>query len=137
MTLSEAEINARISAQFEQVAGIMEDLSAPVFARYFAADPAAAQLMAHMDHLTRGRMLNEVLRLLMSWDTASDGPYLDFEVRNHQWAYRVEPGMYRALFVAVRDTVADVLGPAWQPGMARDWDNRIGLLAAEIAARSD
>lgn len=132
-----AEVNTRISAQFERVAVLHEDIAAPVYARYFAADPAASALMAHMDHLTRGRMLNEVLRLLMDWDATSDGAYLDFEVRNHQWAYRVEPGMYGALLTAVRDTVADVLGAEWHADMARDWNARIDLLVREIAARAE
>lgn len=128
-------ISAVVSSTLERAALVVEDLSEPVYRRYFAADPDAAALMAHMDDLTRGRMLNEVLRLLMEWDPVSDSAYLNFEVRNHQYAYRVESRMYRELLVALRDVVAQLLGDSFEPDRVA-WESRIAGLLAEIEARA-
>lgn len=128
-------VSALVTASLERVALVIEDLSEPVYRRYFAADPDAAALMAHMDDLTRGRMLNEVLRLVMDWDPEGDRAYLNFEVRNHQYAYQVEQGMYRELLFALRDTVADIRGVAFSAERAA-WDARIQSLVAEIEART-
>ena len=120
---------------FEQVAETLGDLVEPVYSRYFARDPAAAALMSHMDVLTRGRMLEEVLRLLMSTDFDDDQGYLDFEIRNHQGAYQVEARMYGELLEAVRDTVADAIGSEWDEVTDSAWRSRIDGLLLEIAGR--
>jgi hypothetical protein len=80
-------------------------------------------------------MLNEVLRLVMAWDPAGDAAYLDFEVRNHQYAYQVDGRMYRELLVALRDTVAEILGETFEPERAA-WDARVAELLAEIEKRA-
>ena len=121
---------------FELAAERIGDLVPPVYERYFARDPDAAALMAHMDELTLGRMLTEVVRLLMSTDYAEDAGYLDFEVKNHEWAYRVSARMYGELLASVRETVADALGAEWNAAYARAWDDRIAQLVKEIGART-
>jgi hypothetical protein len=125
-----------VYASFEIAAERVGDIVEPVYARYFARDPDAAALMSHMDHLTLGRMLNEVVRLLMSEDFESDSGYLDFEVKNHQWAYRVHERMYGELLVAVRDTVAEAMGSDWSAACAAAWDERLRKLLGEIGRRS-
>ena len=127
-------ISGVVGSSLERVALVVDDLSESVYQRYFAADPAAAALMAHMDDLTRGRMLNEVLRLVMEWDPVGDSAYLDFEVRNHQYAYRVDGGMYRELLLALREAVAQVLGESFEPDRLA-WETRIADLLAEIETR--
>ena len=121
---------------FERASERVDDIVEPVYRRYFARDPEAAALMSHMDHLTLGRMLNEVIRLLMSTDYAVDASYLDFEVKNHEWAYRVQSRMYSELLAAVRETVADVLGSEWDAVSAAAWDERVGRLLQEIDRRT-
>ena len=135
MTATET-VDAVVCRTFEVAAERIGDLVDPVYARYFAGDPDAEALMSHMDPLTRGRMLTEVLRLLMSWDDETDGPYLDFEVNNHQLAYRVQAPMYGELLQAVRDTVADAMGAEWDGECASAWDARIGQLVDQIARRA-
>jgi len=120
---------------FELAAERVGDLVEPVYDRYFARDPEAAALMSHMDHLTRGRMLTEVVRLLMSSEYTADGTYLDFEVRNHQSAYRVGARMYGELLVAVRETIAQALGAEWDAACDAAWDARVRALLAEIDVR--
>ena len=121
---------------FELAAERIGDIVPPVYERYFARDPDAAALMAHMDELTLGRMLTEVVRLLMSTDYAEDSGYLDFEVKNHEWAYQVRARMYGELLLSVRETVADALGAEWNAAYARAWDARITELVKEIGART-
>ena len=121
---------------FELAAERIGDIVDPVYARYFARDPDAAALMSHMDHLTLGRMLEEVVRLLMSGDYGTEEGYLDFEVRNHEGAYRVRARMYGELLAAVRDTIADALGSDWDAASAAGWDARVGALLDEIDART-
>jgi hypothetical protein len=121
---------------FERASERVDDIVEPVYRRYFARDPEAAALMSHMDHLTLGRMLNEVIRLLMSTDYAVDASYLDFEVKNHEWAYRVQSRMYSELLAAVRETVADVLGSEWDAASAAAWDERVARLLDEIDRRT-
>jgi hypothetical protein len=121
---------------FELAAERIGDIVEPVYARYFEKDPDAATLMSHMDHLTLGRMLNEVVRLLMSTDYAVDASYLDFEVKNHECAYRVQPRMYGELLVAVRDTVAAALGSDFDTACAAAWDRRLADLLREIGERT-
>jgi hypothetical protein len=70
-----------VYSSFELAAERIGDIVPPVYERYFKRDPDAAALMAHMDELTLGRMLTEVVRLLMSTDFADDAGYLDFEVK--------------------------------------------------------
>lgn len=121
---------------FEVAAERVGDIVEPVYARYFARDPDAAALMSHMDHLTLGRMLNEVVRLLMTADYESDGGYLDFEVKNHQWAYRVHGRMYSELLNAVRDTVEEAMAGDWNAAYAAAWQERLATLLREINART-
>jgi hypothetical protein len=121
---------------FEQAAERLGDIVEPVYASYFARDPEAAALMSHMDNLTLGRMLTEVVRLLMSGDYRAEGGYLDFEVKNHQSAYRVHARMYRELLTSVRDVVAKAMGAEWDGACATAWDRRIATLLDEIDRRT-
>jgi hemoglobin-like flavoprotein len=120
---------------FEIAAERLGDIVEPVYARYFARDPNAAALMAHVDQYTRGRMLDEVLRLLMATEYTDDQGYLNFEVKNHDLAYRVHAEMYAELLEAVRDTLRETLGADWDERYAAAWGERLGALLGEIEAR--
>jgi len=121
---------------FELAAERIGDIVGPVYDRYFARDPDAEALMSHMDPLTRGRMLDEVVRLLLTGDYESEAGYLNFEVKNHEGAYRVRPRMYAELLDAVRETIAAGIGSDWDDACAAAWEARIGALLEEISARS-
>ena len=130
------EVEDPVYRSFELAAERVGDLVEPVYARYFARDPEAAALMSHMDPLTRGRMLEEVVRLLMTGDYTAEKGYLDFEVKNHAGAYHVLARMYGELLESVRDTVRDGIGADWDVDCAVAWDARLKSLLAEIANRS-
>lgn len=104
-----------------------EDVTDAVNAGFKAMEPAAAELMDHMDEHMRGRMMQEVLTVLMAEDPEDQQEYLNFEVSSHL-GYGVAVSMYRSLFWAVRDCVRGLLGDRWTRDHDAAWDERIGNL---------
>ena len=45
--------------------------------------------MDHIDHPVQGKMMEEVVRLLMVEDTSREDQYLTFEMKTHEEAYKV------------------------------------------------
>jgi hypothetical protein len=117
----------------ERVAERVDDITPLVYEKYFARCADSRSLMLYVDDLVRGRMLQEVLRLLMTEDIAGDGDYLRFETRTHA-GYGVKPAMYGELLGAVRDTVREVLDADWNVDFAAAWERRVGALLAAIDA---
>lgn len=124
-----------VATSLEIAATAAGDITQEVYRRYFAACPGSEALMSHIDDLVRGRMLEEVLRLIMLGDYSSEKQYLDFEVANHKLAYSVEPHMYRNLLQALQDTVEDAVGEDWTGEFETAWNTRRERLLAEIQAR--
>lgn len=112
-----------------------DDFVIPVYQKYFARCPGSEALMAHIDNLVRGKMLDEVLRLVMLPGYTEEQQYLDFEVKNHKLAYSVEPHMYGNLLASLRDTVREAVGDAWSTDMDAAWEARIDMLIHEIEKR--
>ena len=124
-----------VYTSFEMAAELGGDLAPAIYANYFARCPGSQALMSHIDDLVRGKMLDEVYRLLMLDDYREEQGYLNFEIKNHKLAYSVEANMYGNLLAAVQDTVRSTLGDAWQPAIEAAWQQRIGDLTQEINAR--
>jgi len=116
---------------FEIAADRTGDITAPVYERYFELCPASKNLMSHIDGYVQGRMLEEVIELLLTERPQTLHDYLRFETKTHV-SYGVETPMYANLLAAVRDTVRDALAGDWNPGYERAWDDRVGTLLAEI-----
>ncbi len=121
-----------IVTSLEVAASLRDDLTGPVYARHARAAPDTHDLMSHMDAYMRGRMLNDLLALLMTEPEEVDPGYLAFEVQSHR-AYGVTPAMFRPLLECVRDTVAGLLGERWTPCMDAAWGSRISALDGRIA----
>ena len=102
-----------ISTTFEMAAEIGGDLAPAIYANYFARCPGSQALMSHIDDIVRGKMLEEVYRLLMLSDYSGEQGYLNFEMKNHKLAYSVEAHMYGNLLAAILDTVRDAIGDQW------------------------
>ncbi|NJN51226.1 MAG: globin [Gammaproteobacteria bacterium] len=120
-----------IVESLERASEIGGDPTAAIYARYFAVCPESNQLMGHLDRHMQGRMLTEVLRLLMSEDSTADADYLRFETNNHA-GYGVKPHMYTNLLGAVRDTVRTTLGDEWHDRFSASWNDRIDALLARL-----
>lgn len=123
-----------IAESLEYLADTDEDIYTEIFDAFYAASPAAENLMLHMDELTKGRMLEEVTRLLMSADVELEAAYLDFELRNHEQAYSVERPMYRQLFNAFAGVIRDLAGDRWTPEYEQAWSDRIEELSSAMEA---
>lgn len=124
-----------ISTNFEMAAEIGGDLAPAIYANYFARCPGSQALMSHIDDIVRGKMLEEVYRLLMLSDYSGEQGYLNFEMKNHKLAYSVEAHMYGNLLAAILDTVRDAIGDQWQPSFEAAWQQRINDLTLEIQHR--
>ncbi len=127
------DTTAAVIESLERAAEIGGDPTAAVYARYFTVCPESRAIMGHVDLHMQGRMLTEVLRLMMAVDPAADSAYLRFETTNHT-GYGVEQQMYAPLLTALRDTVRDTLGEEWQPRHAASWADRIDSLLAQLDA---
>ncbi|MBM4204314.1 MAG: globin [Gammaproteobacteria bacterium] len=107
------------------------DIAPAVYERYFERCPDSRTIMIHTDSYMRGRMLDEVFRLLMSGDVEEEREYLEFETTNHR-AYGAAPHMYENVLLAVRDVVTDVLGSEFSAEMDVAWKQRVQELLAII-----
>ncbi len=124
-----------ITQTFELAAERVEDLTPQVYTRFFSSNPAAEQLMSHLDEGPRGKMLAEVIRLMMVADFDAEQTYLTFEVNNHRLAYSVELRMYREILVALKDEIRNILGNAWTRSMEAAWSEQIETLLIQIHQR--
>ena len=120
-----------ITAAMEQVAERAGDITAQVFDAYFARSKAAADVMNHMDEHMRGRMMDQVLLLLMESENAELQSYLEFETYNHI-AYGATSEMYQSLMAAVREVTAAILGADFSAEIAAALDERTNFLLAAI-----
>jgi len=124
-----------VYTSFEIVADRAGDISPAVYEKYFARCPGSEALMSHIDGIVRGRMLDEVYRLLMNESYKDEESYLNFEVKNHKLAYSVEPHMYENLLSALKDVIAESLADDWNESFEQAWQERINLLLVEIQTR--
>jgi hypothetical protein len=122
---------------FELAAENGTDITPLIYDKYFETSPESVGLMSHIDDLVRGKMMEEVFRLLMVEDYQPEAEYLNFEVKNHELAYNVEPNMYIKLLDAVRLAVKDALASDWSIEYDEAWRGRIGDLTNEILNRSN
>ncbi len=104
-----------------------QDVTEAVNRAFHDLEPRAAGLMDHMDEHMLGRMMQEVLVVLMTENPDDQLDYLNFEVGSHL-GYGVTASMYGALFTAVRDCVRDLIGEAWTPDTETAWNQRIRKL---------
>jgi hemoglobin-like flavoprotein len=122
-----------ILATFEQAAERAGDITADIYRRYYARCPEAEQVMSHVDPYMQGRMMDEVLTLVMTDPAELPDGYLKFETANHA-SYGVALSMYPDLLRAVLDTVRDIVGDDWSNACEAAWNRRIATLVERIEA---
>jgi|GEM_PF-600542 len=128
-----------VTESLQQAADAEPDIYAVAFERYFQLCPESRELLQHTDDLMRGRMMEQVMSLLMDEDAQSLDNYFRFEVGNHE-SYGALPHMYVHLFQACREVVEEVVQEAvkhnsadgFSQEMARAWEEQIGVLLAMI-----
>jgi hemoglobin-like flavoprotein len=92
--------------------------------------------MDHMDEHMLGRMMAEVLTVLMDDELEGQRSYLNFEVDSHR-AYGVDASMYPAFLAAVRDAIRAMLGGDWNQDIAAAWAERMTAVTREIDLASE
>ena len=112
------------------------DITSVVYDLYYQNSPGSQELMAHIDHLVQGRMMEEVMRLLMVEDTSVEDQYLTFEMKTHEEAYNVVESMYGSLLEAVWQIVREAVGEDWNENYENAWRERVTLLLDEIKNHS-
>jgi hypothetical protein len=112
------------------------DITPAVYDIYFENSPGSRELMAHVDHLVRGKMLEEVMRLLMVEDMAVEDQYLTFEMKTHEESYSVIESMYASLLQAVWQVVREGTGEEWNAAYETAWQERVASLHDEIKNHS-
>lgn len=120
-----------VLTSFELAAESGRDITADAYERFYARCPEARAIMSHVDQHMQGRMLEEVLELLMTPDGEVEEGQLAFEMSNHR-SYGTSPDHYRPLLEAVRDTVQAELGHGWNARFAKAWHQRIATLLGQI-----
>lgn len=123
-----------VLVSFELVAESDRDITADAYEKFYAQCPEAKAIMSHVDPHMQGRMLDEVLQLLMTPGGEVEPGQLCFEMSNHR-SYGTSPDHYRPLLEAVRDTVASELADAWNADFAEAWELRIATLLGQIHAQ--
>ena len=112
------------------------DITPAVYVRYFEKSPGSEELMIQIDHRVRGKMMEEVMRLLMTDDYAAEDEYLTFEMKTHEEGYTVIQSMYDSLLEAVWEILKEGLGDEWTDDMENAWSERIQALQLAIAEHS-
>jgi len=114
---------ALIEETFALAAELCEDLTPLVYARLFARHPDMEALFCmDPDQQVRGEMLSQVIRAML--DFVGNRQYganlILSESMNHE-GYGVSPAVFGTFFGVVAETLRDVLGQAWTPGIAGAW----------------
>lgn len=110
------------------------DVTQTVMSHYFQRYADSKALMEHMDRHMLGRMMDQVLLLLMEPGEAELESYLEFETANHR-SYGVQPHMYENLLATVREVVAETLGDDYDAETKAAFESRSHYLLDAIAAK--
>ena len=65
-----------------EIAAENGDITEQIYQRYYEKSPESAELMLYVDDNVKGKMMDEVYRLLMVEDYAEESAYLNWEVDN-------------------------------------------------------
>lgn len=125
------EPHEAIHETLEVAATHCDDMADAVYQRFFGSHPEAAPMMKHVDLLVRGRMLNDVLALLLSPAEDTDRVLLEFEVASHR-NYGVGEELYAPFLAAIRDTTRELAADIWDEHLEAGWNRRIDQLLAGI-----
>ncbi len=121
-----------VNHSLELCAELDHDITDAVYEHFFAACPAAVDLMGHSDEHMRGRMMSQVLELLMEDADYDEASYLRWEIDNHVQAYAVQASMYEAFLPAVKQSMQNALGAQWQPEHEAAWEARLTKMGTAI-----
>ena len=115
----------------ESAAEAAPDIYELAFNRYFELCPESKELLQHSDELMRGRMMEQVMGLLMDDNAVELDIYFKFEISNHE-GYGAAPHMYQHLFAACKEVTQTHSGDVWNASANESWDQQISVLLGLI-----
>ena len=121
-----------IDQSLERAAETLDDFSEQVYKHYFDLQPDAEQLMSHIDDIVRGKMMAEIIRLLLVEDYQQEQDYLLFEARTHADSYFVVDDMSADLLTAVVAAVQEGAQDSWDAKFEQAWDEKSQSLLVAI-----
>ena len=123
-----------IESSLMRVAETVGDIAPGIYEHFYADSEETKGLMAHIDDLVRGKMIDELLRLVMVEDLTTEDGYLNFETKTHRDAYSVTEPMYQALFDSLVRVIRDN-DNEWSDSVAQAWQDRTQRILANISRR--
>jgi len=124
-----------ILTSFELAGDKAGDVTDAIYEQYFKDCPGSEKLMEHVDPGVKGKMIQEVLRLIMVDNYQEEVDYLNFEVNFHRGSYSVEEHMYENLLNAVHAVVKRSIASEWTEEFENAWTKRIETLSHELTSR--
>jgi hemoglobin-like flavoprotein len=121
-----------IEYSFELAAARCEDITPLIYQRLFHRHPEALEMFRGQgSDLVKGSMLALTIEAILDLAGERSGHFrlIECEVSSHD-AYGTPRELFVAFFGVIRDTLRDLLGSEWSPGIDEAWDK----LLAEIAA---
>ena len=127
-------MNDLIDTSLELAAENAGDITFAIYEQYYLLCPDAKPLIETVDLGVQGKMIQEVMRLIMLSDYVGEANYLKFEVKCHKTSFSVEGHMYslllQAVYLVVKDAIKDVVD--WDQTFEEAWQQRINDLLGEI-----
>jgi hypothetical protein len=114
----------------EAVANSHTDIATTVYASVSEKMPDMNQHIDFMDSRMRGRMLDQIYKLLLG---DVDNGYLEFEARMHQ-GYGADLAQYRGMLEAVKGAVSNVLSDTWSAAEDTAGNRTIEHIVGDISA---
>ena len=113
---------------FETLAESDNDITEAVYKNYTSSMPSVKQHIGYLDNSMKGRMLDQVYRLLLG---EADEHYLRFEVHTHN-DYGATVALYKGLLTAIKKAVKDSLGTVWTTKEEKSWNASIKRILVDI-----
>ena len=114
----------------EAVANAQTDIAPAIYASISEKMPDMDQHIDFMDSRMKGRMLDQIYKLLLG--DVDDG-YLEFEARMHR-GYGADLVQYQGILEAVKNAVCNVLSDTWSAAEEAAWDRTIEHIVGDISA---
>ncbi len=114
----------------EAVTNSYTDIATTVYASVSEKMPDMNQHIDFMDSRMRGRMLDQIYKLLLG---DVDNGYLEFEARMHR-GYGADLAQSLGMLEAVKGAVSNVLSDTWSAAEDVAWNRTIEHIVGDIAA---
>lgn len=127
---------AEIEASLEQLAELCEDPTPLVYKRLFELQPQMEPYFwRDTNNAIKGEMLSRTFATILDFigERRYGDHMIETEIINHE-GYDVPREVFATFFAVVRDTVGEVLGPAFTPQLSEAWDTLLAEINVHVGA---